>query len=151
MIFHVSNLNTRVLNPPPTRISLMQTVGRFDMWVTPKTNKSSFWVFQNFLMHCMVCSVCYLGCVVVNINELFAEWRITEGDLFLISFWRHGTHCIFTDIDACENHFLCFGKYIFHHLQICSAVCTEDAYSSNTPSNFSNFLVFNVPFFNFER
>ena len=37
-------------------------------------------------MHWMVCSVCFfLGCmVVININVLFAEWRITERDYFQI-------------------------------------------------------------------
>ena len=33
----------------------------------------------------MVCSVCYLGCMVVNINPLFAVGSITERDYFQIS------------------------------------------------------------------
>ena len=37
-------------------------------------------------MHWIVSSVYYLGCMVVNINVLFAEWNITEPDYFQILF-----------------------------------------------------------------
>ena len=55
-------------------------------------------------MHWMVCSVYYLGCMVVNIDTLFAEWSMTERDYFLrycwLGFFQHGTHYLFSDIDA---------------------------------------------------
>ena len=35
-------------------------------------------------MYWMVCSVYYLGCVVLDINALCAEWRIPERDYFQI-------------------------------------------------------------------
>ena len=49
----------------------------------PKMNRPSFCliILKHFLMHWMVCSVYYLGWMVVNISELFAEWSITERDV----------------------------------------------------------------------
>ena len=35
-------------------------------------------------MHWIVCSVQYVGCMVLNINALFAEQRTTERDYFQI-------------------------------------------------------------------
>ena len=40
--------------------------------------------YQKFLMQRMVCSVCYLGCIVIYVNALFSEWRITKRDYFWI-------------------------------------------------------------------
>ena len=35
-------------------------------------------------MHWMVCSVYYLGGIVVNINTLFADWSIIERDYLIL-------------------------------------------------------------------
>ena len=159
----MSNLNTSVLDPPThSCINLTQTVGRFDMWVTPKTSRPSFClIIKLSLMHWMVCSVCYLGCMVVNINALFAEWRITERGYFqVLLLWilsgMEPTIYFQIAISRCrDGHFPCFGKYIFPPLQtrialVLSANCTEGSCSSNIVI-FNNFLVFNFLFFNFEQ
>ena len=113
---------------------------------------------KTFSMHWMVCSVCYLGCMVVNINALLVEWRITERDYFQILLFR-----ILSGIEptilfifrgrCCDDHFPCFGKYIFPQLQTCSVDCTVDSCSSNIayPVVFNNFLVFNFPLSNFQQ
>ena len=105
-------------------------------------------------MHWMVvCSVYYLGCMVVNINALFAEWSITECDYFqTLLVWN--PLFIFKS-RCCDGHFPGFGKYIFPQLQTCTALvlsadCTESSCSSNMVI-FKNFLVFNFPFFNLEQ
>ena len=66
-------------------INLAQIVGRFDIWVTTKTNRPSFCLILT-LSHVLdgLFSVYYLGCMVVNIKALFAEWSITERDYFQI-------------------------------------------------------------------
>ena len=126
-------------NHLPTRINMTQTVGSFNMWETPKSNRLSFFVI--LLMHWMVCSVCYLGCVAVNINALFGEWRINERDYFqllLLGILSGMEPTIFFSYIArcCDGHFSCFAKYIFPQLQTCSAHCTEGSCSSNIPRNF---------------
>ena len=79
MLFHVSTFNTRVLHPPNHSHQYNTNCGKIQyvMWVTP----------ENFLMHWMVCSVCYYlsrlhgrkyKCV------FFSEWRINERDYFQI-------------------------------------------------------------------
>ena len=67
---------------PPTCINLMETVRIFNMWVTPKTNRASFWLILKLFMHWMVCLVCYLGCIVVNIN---AFWWMKDHRTWLLS------------------------------------------------------------------
>ena len=66
-------------------INLTQIVGRFDIWVTTKTNRPSFCLILT-LSHVLdgLFSVYYLGCMVVNIKALSAEWSITERDYFQI-------------------------------------------------------------------
>ena len=117
-----------------------------------KTNRSSFCLISKLshalaekvglrkLTSWMFCSVCYLGFMVVNINALFAEWRITERDYFhilLLGIFSGTEPTIFSfGYRFCGRHFPCFCKYIFPHLQTCSADCTEGSCSSNTTSNF---------------
>ena len=52
-------------------------------WPLTQTGLVFAW-YQNFLTYWMVCSVYYLGCMVVNVNALFAGWGITERDYFQI-------------------------------------------------------------------
>ena len=65
---------------PPTCANLVQTVGRFNMWVTPKTNRPSFCLTLK-LSQALDGLFCALGCMVVNISALFAEGRLTERDV----------------------------------------------------------------------
>ena len=76
----------------------------------------------------------YLGCTVLNINMLFAEWSITECDYFqilllgILSSMKPTIY--FQDIHAGDSHSPGFCKYIFPQLQTCTALvlstdCTE--------------------------
>ena len=56
---------------------------------------------------------------------------------------------------CCNGHFPSFGKYIFPQIQTCTALvlsadCTEGSCSPYIVF-FSNFLVFNFPFLDFEQ
>ena len=138
MIFHVSNLNTRVLDPPTHSHQLDTNCWkiRYVFEWPLKTKRPSFCLIKTFSMHWMIFSVCYLGCMVVNINVFFVEWRINERDYF--------RYC-------CLGFFLAWNPlFIFRYavmgtfhvlvkspqLQTCSADCTEGSCSSNIPSNF---------------
>ena len=102
MVFHVSNLNTRLLDLS-TNINLMQTLGKFDMWVTPKTNRSSFCLILK-LSHALdewsvQWPVCYLGCMKDHWTWLLSN--IVAWD----SFW-HGIHQVFIFRSrCCDGHF----------------------------------------------
>ena len=104
-------------------------------------------------MHWMVCSVRYLGWMVVNINARFAERRIAEREYFqilllVILSGMEPNMYLFSDIDAVTATFnvldgiflidliFIFPGLIFPQLQTCSTDCTEDSHSSNIPSNF---------------
>ena len=141
MIFHVSNLNTRVLDPP-THLHEFDANWEDSICEWPlKQTGLVFAKYLNFFMNWMVCSGCYLGCMVVNINALFGEWRITEHDYFQILLLGIlsgiGTHLLFIfRYRCCDDHFPWFCKYIFPQLQTCSADCAEGFFSSNIRSNF---------------
>ena len=65
----MSNLNVRLLDPPTHSSQFEATVGRFNIeWPLKETGL----VFA-FLMRWMVFSVYYVGCMIENINVLFAE------------------------------------------------------------------------------
>ena len=55
----------------------------------------------------MVYSVCHILCMVVNINALFAERRITEllSDIVTCNSFCHGIHYSFPDTDAVTSTF----------------------------------------------
>ena len=135
----------------------MQTVGRFDMWVTPKTNRPSFCLILK-LSHALdglfsvlsrlhgrkhKCAFCWMK----------DHWVWLLSDIVTWDSFCHGTNYLFSDIDAaCDSHFPGFGKYIFPQLQTCTALvlsanCTEDSCLSDIVI-FNNFLVFNFSFFN---
>ena len=127
----------------------MQTVARFNIWVTPKTIRPSFCQINiktfSCCMHWMVFSVHYLGCmvVVVNKNALFAEWSITERDCFqilLLGILSWNPLYIFR-YRCCDGHFPGFGKYIFPELQTCTALVLSAEFTEGSCS--SNRLIFN--------
>ena len=126
---------------PPTCINFKHTVcvGRFDMWVTPKTNRPSFClilklshplnglfsVLSRLRGHKHKCAFCWMKDHWIWLLSDIVVWD---------SFWQ-GTHNLFS-YKCCDSHFPCFGKYIFPQLQTYSADCTEGSCSSNMPSNF---------------
>ena len=71
--------------PTPSCVNLTQTVGRFDMWETPKTNKPSFRLILK-LSNALddLFSVYYIGCEVANINALFC-WMNHHCWMWLLS------------------------------------------------------------------
>ena len=103
-------------------------------------------------MRWMICSVCYLGCMVVNINALFAEWRITGRDylqilLLGILFVMEPTSYLFSDKDAVTVTFhVLVNTYI---LDFKLALLMKTLVHLIYQVIFNNFLVFNSPFFKF--
>ena len=92
--------------------------------------------------------VCYLGCMFVNINALFAEWGITEQDYFqilrlgILSGMEYNRYLI-SDVDAVTATFNVLDRqYIFSQFQTCSADYPEGSCSSNIPSNFYQLFSF---------
>ena len=142
----------------PTRINLMQTVGRFGMWVTPETKRPHFCLLKPSHALGIVCSVCYLGCMVVNINVLFAEWRITEHDYIQIlllgilsGMQIEPTIFIYFQIyiidAAVTATYLCFGKYVFPNFRLALLIVLRAfVHLIIYLVIFNNFLVFDFPF-----
>ena len=123
---------------PPTRIfdANCGWEDRYAACESPlKTSRPSFCVILK-LSHEMVCSVCYLVCMVVNI------FLLNEGSLNVTTFRLLSVCCCLgfflawnslgIYFQCCDGHFPCFGKYIFPQLQTCSADCTKGSCSSNT-------------------
>ena len=172
MIFHVgSNFNVRVLDPPTHLLQFDTNCGKIRYVVSDsKTNRSSFCLISKLshalaekvglrkLTSWMLCSVYYLGCMVVNINALFAEWSITNVTTIrycCLEFFLAWNALFIYRYRCFDDHFSDFGKYRFPQLQTCfalvlSADCTESSCSSSIVI-FHNFLVFNFPFFNFKQ
>ena len=153
LTFHVSNLNTRVLDPPNLLHQFGANYGMIQyIWVTPKTNGPNF---------CLVLKLSHVLDGLFSVlsrlhgrkhNALFAEWRVISDIVAWNSFW-HGQMepTIYFQIYMLWRPLQCFSKYIFPQLQACSAGCSEGSCSSYIPRNFINFLVFNLPFFSFEQ
>ena len=150
MIFHVhvSNLNTN-------RINLTQTVGRFDMWVTLKSNKPSFSLTLK-LSHALdglfsvlsrlhgrkhKCAFCWMK----------DHWTWLLSDIVAWdSFW-HGTHYLFSDIDAVTATFHVLVNTYFLNFRLALLIVLRALVHLIYLVIFNNFLVFNFPFFNFEQ
>ena len=109
----------------PTYINLMQTVGRFEMWVTHKINKPSFCAILK-LSHALdilfsalsrldgrkhKCAFCWMK----------DRWTWLLSDIVTCdSFW-HGTQYVFIfRYRCCHGYFQCFGWYFSHvpHIHI---------------------------------
>ena len=111
-------------------------------------------------MHWMACSVYYLGCMVVKISALFAEWSITVHDVTTFRYCYLGFFLAWNSLFIFRYRYQCCDdyinvKYIFPSRQTCTALvlsydCTECSCSPNI-AVFNKFLVFNFPFFNFEQ
>ena len=146
MIFHVSNLKTRVLDPPTHSYQFDTNCGKIryvTKWPLEKTNRPSFFLIFK-LSHALdglfsvlswlhgwkhKCAFCWMkdhwtrllsDLVALNLFFLILAWN----PLFIFRY------------SCCDEHFPCFGKYIFPKLPTCSHDCTEGSCSSNIPSNF---------------
>ena len=103
-------------------------------------------------MHWMVCSVCYLGCMVVNINVLFAQWRITERDYFqvlllgILSGMEPTIQYLFSDIDAVKATFHILVNTYFPNFRLALLIVLRALVDLLYLVFFNNFLVFNFPF-----
>ena len=73
-----------MLDPPTHLRQFDANCWKIRYKITPKTSRLSFLILKLSHAPLMVCSVYILGCMVVNINGLFAEWSITERDCFQI-------------------------------------------------------------------
>ena len=103
-------------------------------------------------MHWMVCSVCYLGCMVVNINVLFAQWRITERDYFqvlllgILSGMEPTIQYLFSDRDAVKATFHILVNTYFPNFRLALLIVLRALVDLLYLVFFNNFLVFNFPF-----
>ena len=157
----MSNLNVR-LRVLITHVNLMQTavVGRFNMWVTPKTNRYRFCLILK-LSHALDGLFNVLSrlhgrkhkCVFCWMKHHWT-WQLSDYCLGFFLIWNP----LFASwYRCCDGHFSGFGKYIFPQLQTSTALalsadCTEGSCSSNyIIVIFNNFLVLNFPFFDFEQ
>ena len=86
-MYHPSNRNTRVLDPPTHSHQFDTNIVKIQYVSDPKTNMPSFYLILRLCdaLDGVFSVFFFLGCmVVININVLFAEWRITERDYFQI-------------------------------------------------------------------
>ena len=103
-------------------------------------------------MHWMVCSVCYLGCMVVNINMLFPQWRITERDYFqvlllgILSGMEPTILYLFSDIDAVKAIFHILVSTYFLNFRLALLIVLRALVDLIYLVFFNDFLVFNFPF-----
>ena len=152
LIFHVSNLNTRVLDQLAS-IWRKLWEDSICMRVTPKTNRPSFCLILK-LSHAL--DVCYVGCIVANINALFAKWRITEWDYFQITLLgilsgMDPTIYFQIAIDAVTTTFHVLVNTYFLNFRLALLIVLKILVHLIYLVIFNNFLVFNFPFFNFEQ
>ena len=124
---------------PTIHINLMQTVGRFNMWVTP-TNRPSFCLISK-LHHALDGLFSVLSRLHGHKHKSTFCWMKDHWTWLLSdivawdSFWHWNPLFIFR-YRCCDDHSPWFCKYIFPQLQTCSADCAEGSFSSNIPSNF---------------
>ena len=153
-IFLVSNLSVRVLDPPTH--NLTQTVGRFDMWVTPKTNRPSFCLILK-LSHALDGLFSVLSGLHGHKHKRTFCWMKDHWTWLLSdivawdSFW-HGTHYLFSDIDAVTATFHVLVNTYFLNVRLLALLIVLRALVHLIYLIiFNNFLVFNFHFFNFEQ
>ena len=105
-------------------------------------------------MHWMVCSVFYLGCMIVNINALVAEWRITECGYFqilLLEILSGMEPTIYFQIamDAVTATFQVLVTTYFLNFRLALLTVLRALVHLMYLVIFNNFLVFHFPFFFF--
>ena len=109
-------------------------------------------------MHGMVCSVCYVGCMVVLLNEESLNVTTFRYRCLGNSLW-HGTHYLFIDThsgypdidDAVTTTFHVLVNTYFLHFRLALLIVLRALLHLIYLVIFDNFLVFNFPFLNFEQ
>ena len=150
-------LNTRVLDPPTHSHRLTQIVGRFDidMWVTSKTNRPSFRLILK-LSHALDCLFSVLsGLHASKYKYAFCwikdHWTWLLSDIVAWdSFW-HGTHYLFSDIDAVTATFHVLVNKYFLNIRVAPLIVLRALVRLICLLIFNNFSVFNFPFLNYEQ
>ena len=140
-------------------------MGRFNMWVTPKTNRPSFCLILKlsqaldglfsvlssphglrFLLNEGLLNVTTFRCCCLG---FFLTWN----PLFIFrynSFW-HGIHYLFSDINAVIATFHVLVNTYFLNFRLALLIVLRALVHLIYLVIFNNFLVFNFPFFNFEQ
>ena len=124
----MSNLNTRVLDPPTHSHQFDVNCGkiRYVSDPQPKTNRPSF------------CLILKLSGALDGLFRMLSRLHGCKHKCAccLVFFLAWNPLAIYCQNRCCDDYFPCFGKYIFLELQTCSAYCAEGCSSSNIPSNF---------------
>ena len=133
----------------------MQTVGRFDTWVTPKTNRHSFClilkvshaldglfrVLSRLHGHKHKCTFCWIR----------DHWTWLLSDIVAWDSFKHGTHYLFSDIDAVMATFHVLVNTYFLNFRFALMIVLRALVHLIYLVIFNSCLVFNFPFFNFEH
>ena len=133
----------------------MQTVGRFDMWVTPKTNWPSFCLILK-LSHAQNGLFSVLSRLHGRKHKYTFSWIKNRWAWLLSntavwdSFW-YGTHYLFSDKDAVTVTFHVLENTYFLNFRFTLLIVMRVLVHVIYLVIFSNVLVFNFPFFNFEQ
>ena len=151
MIFHGSDLNTPAAKPTHS----LASIWRFNMWVTPKTNRPSFCLILK-LSHALDGLFSVLSWLHSRKHKCTFSWMKDHRTWLLSdivpwdSFW-HGTHYLFSDIDAMTATFHVLVNTYFLNFRLAVLIVLTDLVHLIYQAIFNNFLVFNFPFFNFEQ
>ena len=134
-------------------------MGRFDMWLTLKTNK------QNRPSFCLTLKLSHAldGGLFSVLSRLHGRkhkctfcwmkdhWTWLLSDIVAWdSFW-HGTHYLFSDIDAVTATFHVLVNTYFLNFRLALLIVLRAPVHLIYLEIFNNFLVFNFPSFNFEE
>ena len=144
MIFDVSILSTRVLDPPTLSHQLDANCGKIwyvcvCVWVTLKTNRPNFCLIKlSHALDGLFSVLSRLHCCNHKCTFLLNEGslNVTTFRYCCLGFFLAWDPLFIFRYRYCDGYFPCFGKYIFPQLQTCSADCTEGSCSSNIPSKF---------------
>ena len=137
---------------PPTCINFKHTVcvGRFDMWVTPKTNRPSFCLILK-LSHALddlfsvlsrlhdrkhKCAFCWMK----------DHWTWQLSDIGAWDSFCHGTHYLFSDIDAVTTTFYVLVNKYFLNFRLTLLIVLRARVHLIYLVIFNDSLVFNFPF-----
>ena len=128
------------------------------MWVTPKTNRSSFCLTLK-LSHALdgwSCSVCHLARLHGRKPKSTFCWMKDHWTWLLSdiaawdSFW-YGTHSLLSDINAVTTTFHVLVNTYFLSFRLTPLIVLRALVHLIQLVILSKFLVFNFPFFNFEE
>ena len=139
----------------PTLIDLTQTMGRFNMWVTLKTNRPSFCLILkpshalDGLFHVLSrlhgrkhkCTFCWMK----------GHWTWLLSDIVAWDSLWHGTHYLFSDIGVVTATFHILISTYFLNFRLALLIVLRALVHLIYLVMFNNFLVYNFLFLNFEQ